>query len=142
MKKFLIPTLVVLSFFGGYLAGTSALNSFNVAEIEKAPQTQISIMIDDGAGNIQVFNEPFSTSSPNLFNLMQNLASKSAIKMTYKNYEGLGSLIQSLNGLENGSGGKYWQYWVNNQYGKVGAGNYKPSAGDSIEWKFIKQTNF
>ncbi|MCD6513113.1 MAG: DUF4430 domain-containing protein [Thermoplasmata archaeon] len=45
--------------------------------------------------------------------------------------------IESINGVKNGVDGKYWQYWINGEYGKVGASNQILCDGDIVEWKWI-----
>jgi hypothetical protein len=46
-----------------------------------------------------------------------------------------GPYVVSINGLDGGSSGKYWTFYVNGQMSSVGANDYATKAGDSIEWK-------
>jgi hypothetical protein len=47
-----------------------------------------------------------------------------------------GEYVDSINGLQGGTGGKYWTFYVNGQMAQVGAGTYQTKNGDRIEWKF------
>ena len=45
-------------------------------------------------------------------------------------------LIDSINNVENGEDGKYWQYYVNEDIPMIGADKYIVTNGDYIEWRF------
>jgi len=45
-------------------------------------------------------------------------------------------LVTSIDGLEGGDGGRWWQYWVNDAYGTVGADHAQLHDGDVVEWRF------
>ncbi len=49
----------------------------------------------------------------------------------------MGDLITQIGDRVNGTGGNYWQYWVNNNYASVGADSYIVKGRDVIEWKFM-----
>ena len=46
-----------------------------------------------------------------------------------------GPYVDSINGTQGGTNGKYWTFFVNGAEASVGAGSYTTKAGDSIEWK-------
>ena len=60
------------------------------------------------------------------------------VRLTTKEYSGLGVLVESLGGMSNGTNAKYWQYKVNGTMPQIGADQYKLKAGDSVEWYFAK----
>lgn len=68
----------------------------------------------------------------NLFDLV--LGTNLEIKT--EDFPPFGKMIVSINGFKNGEGGKYWQYLVNGKYAEVGASDYIPKPGDSIEWQY------
>lgn len=71
--------------------------------------------------------------------LLQRLnAQDSNLQLATKDYPGLGSLVESMNGMINGTDDKYWQYTVNNIMPQVGASAYQLKDGDIIEWRFEK----
>ncbi|OGY79293.1 MAG: hypothetical protein A3B74_00390 [Candidatus Kerfeldbacteria bacterium RIFCSPHIGHO2_02_FULL_42_14] len=48
----------------------------------------------------------------------------------------LGQLITTIGNKTNGTDGKYWLYYVNNEAAPVGAADYTIAANDVIEFKF------
>ncbi len=48
----------------------------------------------------------------------------------------IGKIVESIEGIKNGTDNKYWIYYVNGNEAKVGATEYKPAANDQIEWRF------
>jgi nickel-dependent lactate racemase len=52
---------------------------------------------------------------------------------------GMGVFINSIASSKN-TKDKWWQYWVNGEYAKVGVSNYRPSSGDVIEFKLTGET--
>ena len=58
-----------------------------------------------------------------------------SVKYTYYGqYDSI--LIDSIAGVVNGDGDNYWQYWLNGEYGMVGADKQPIADDDVIEWKF------
>lgn len=44
--------------------------------------------------------------------------------------------VDAIKGLRDGQGGLYWQYWVNGEYGDVGADQYVLEDDDHVVWRF------
>jgi hypothetical protein len=58
-----------------------------------------------------------------------------SVKYTYYGqYDSL--LVNSIAGIVNGESNSYWQYWLNGDYGQVGADKRRVADSDIIEWKF------
>ncbi len=47
-----------------------------------------------------------------------------------------GPYVDSINGVQGGTDGKYWAFYVNGTMAQVGADAYTTKTGDKIEWKF------
>lgn len=47
-----------------------------------------------------------------------------------------GSIVESINGIKNGTGNKYWSFYVDGQIPNKGAGKYITKGGEEIVWKF------
>ena len=45
-------------------------------------------------------------------------------------------LVDSINGTRNGQGGLWWLYWVDGEYGTVGADRRALADGDEVLWAF------
>ena len=52
-----------------------------------------------------------------------------------KDYD-FGTLVESIDGVKNGSDNKYWILYVNGKQASVGAGAYTIQNNDLIEWRF------
>jgi 4-amino-4-deoxy-L-arabinose transferase-like glycosyltransferase len=44
--------------------------------------------------------------------------------------------ITGIHDIENGDNGRYWQYYVNEQFADVGCSNYYLNDNDVVEWRF------
>jgi len=55
-------------------------------------------------------------------------------KKYWKGYKSF--LIEAINGIENGEGDRYWQYYVNGKFADVGCSNYFLHDNDVVEWRF------
>lgn len=49
-----------------------------------------------------------------------------------------GVYVSGINGTRGGTGGNYWDYYVNGKQAAVGAGSYVMHGGEAIQWKFEK----
>ena len=47
-----------------------------------------------------------------------------------------GPYVDAIDGVQGGTSGKYWTFYVNGKQATVGAGAYVTKNGDKIEWKF------
>lgn len=69
--------------------------------------------------------------------LLQSLHTEDPqLALTTKEYSGLGVLIESMHGLKNGTGQKYWQFKVNGVMPQIGADKLILKGGDTVEWYF------
>ncbi len=68
--------------------------------------------------------------------LLKLVAEEEKIPLEEKTYAGLGTLVEAIGTLKNGTGGKYWTYTVNNAFAPVGADSYILKNDDAIAWEF------
>lgn len=101
-----------------------------------APSTSFTLILDLTSGQ-KSLQEEFNVGA-NLFDILKAVAVAEGIEIKFKEYQGMGFLVDSIGGDKNGTGGKYWQFWINGKYATVGASSYKVQPGDVIEWKFTK----
>ncbi len=52
----------------------------------------------------------------------------------WRGYDSL--FVKSINNIENGEDGNYWQYYVNGEYAQVGCSLYHLHNNDIVEWRF------
>lgn len=64
----------------------------------------------------------------------------SQVTLEVKKYSGLGSLVENIGELHNGTDNKYWQYTVNDVMPQIGADKFTLSNGDQIKWFFNTST--
>jgi hypothetical protein len=73
-----------------------------------------------------------------VYQALQSAGEKGNFKLSVKDYGGeLGVFVEAIDG-QKGKSDAWWQYWVNNAYGEIGASNAKINPGDAIEWKLVK----
>lgn len=138
-----------LSIFGGlilvlagFLLGLSVATTEPIATQESinspelASQKTVSILIDTGSdisGWQKLTLEPGDT----VFSLLTRLdANQESLTVESQDFKDLGVMIKSINKVQNGQKGEYWQYWVNNQYATMAADKQPVLPGDVIMWKF------
>lgn len=110
------------------------------SETNKAPY--ITLQIDFGDATL---NENFQFSirefqNQDLWSIMKQALSEKNITLKYQDYKGdLGIFITQIGEQKNGNEGRYWQYWANGEYGKIGVSNYKIKPGDIVQWRFVSE---
>jgi hypothetical protein len=95
----------------------------------------VTTIIDLDTKRITSFTRDASATASAL-TLLEEVATRQNLLLVTKQYS-FGTLVESIGGLKN-SPVKAWIYFVNDRSANVGADSYKPSSGDTIEWKYIK----
>ena len=131
-----IGALIIGLIFGAFIVRPPHTANSHLAPASTAT-TGVSVMLDYNNGTISTYSNLQIAENETLFQLMQHIAAQHNIPFAYKNYSGLGALITQIGADTNGTGGRYWQYLVNNTLSSVGASSYIPRTNDVIEWKFI-----
>jgi len=83
------------------------------------------------------YHLPFTNTS--VWQAMQSVLVENDVFLDYQTYGELGVFITQIGEKKNGQDGKYWQYFINDQYAQVGASNYILKPGDIVEWKFTNE---
>ncbi len=60
---------------------------------------------------------------------------KSNATVETQNYEGIGEMVTSINGMPSNAD-NYWLYYVNGEPGQVGADAYVTKSSDTITWRY------
>lgn len=111
-------------------SGATSIDALLVGQAE----ISVDLTIDYGNGDIQVFPGEAVRRGATIIELLENLEKQEGITIEKRNFPGLGVFIEAIHGVHN-TNNSYWQYWVNGEYAKVGAGQYKLRDGDEILWK-------
>ena len=113
-------------------------NNFPATDImsEQNSDNQISLIIDNGDGNLITFNIKFNQGDT-VFDILKRGTEDFGIDLKTQNYD-IGILVQAIGNLENGKDEKYWLYYVNGEMPMVSADKNDVESGDKIEFKFEK----
>ncbi|MBD3406694.1 MAG: DUF4430 domain-containing protein [Candidatus Lokiarchaeota archaeon] len=123
MKKILHLLVVVL-----LLCPTSVSTSISASEYNQAA-LGITLQVDFGNGTLRTFND---LSSDTVLNLTE-----SVLPVEYE-WEGNLVFVTAIDGVSQSSQeGKWWQYWINGEYGSIAANKYILDDYDTVEWKLV-----
>jgi hypothetical protein len=96
---------------------------------------RVGLVVDGGAWSIEYTS--LATTNNTAFSLLQEAGDRLGFGVGYQVYEiPEGVLVTSINGSLNGMGGRYWQYWVNDAYGRVAADRMPLADEDTVTWRF------
>lgn len=141
-KIIIIITVFIFGFAIGqrYVIAPSQKANLSTNNQQTQEEKTANLMLDFGNGDIKAFNNIVIKDGATTFELVKEITSENNIEFGYKDYGGdLGVLVESIGEKKNNfDAGYYWQYWVNNDYAKVGAGVYKLKNNDIVEWKYTK----
>ncbi len=123
--------LVVLCFTG------TAMRVPQKSELwfEKSDQTSVQIVItgDDWTINDNLIAYKGDTA----FSILERCSEKNGFPINATYYAQFDStLVNSIKNDVGGTTGKYWQYYVNDELGDVGADKYTVTNGDLLRWSF------
>lgn len=128
---FIALTLLIL------VLGFLNFNSAEAPEVLELPDNDISVSLK--IGNRFQDNEYTISQGDTVLDALAVLdALDPELKLTTEYYEGLGALITSMYGLENGTDGNYWQYEVNEVMPQIGASAYELQDNDTVYWQFTE----
>ena len=140
--KKLIVLLIILVLFTGSIS-VHAKNK-KVVKIKTIPQTSLSRTVkkEEISGiniSLSVLGNNYQTkvkSGSTVYDTMINLQNTKENNFSFvsKNYSGLGSFIEEINGVK-GIPGKYWLYYLNGKKASLGVSKNILKNGDKIEWK-------
>lgn len=98
-------------------------------------QERVLYAINKGEGDVVSYQIILSENST-VFSLLEELAKREKFKIEFTIYKEMGVLVESIDGVRNGTDNKYWQYWVNGELPMVAADKKEIKEGDKVEWKF------
>lgn len=125
-------TILVVSIVGLLFLGNYFVKQSSVKEIQEP--IKVSLIIKTDNWNIEYKN--VSTKNNTVYKLLLECSKNLNFTVKSKYWKVYNSVfIEEINGTKNG-GGKWWQYYVNGEYGKVGCDLKELKDGDLVAWKF------
>lgn len=144
MKLLAKIVIAVVIFVAGFYVGTQqALSPSNgsqeISQPAEKEEIGVNLMLDFGNGQVRTFSGVMLLKEATVFDLLEKITSENNLKLGFKDYGELGAFIESIGDITNDTkGDRFWQFWVNNEYGQIGSSNYHLKDGDIVEWKFIR----
>jgi len=140
VNKKLINNLLLVVIFIFVLVATG-ITLFNTGIITtKFPDRiietiNVTLVIDYGDDNFETFN--FETSNLTVFSVLKHASEKYKFPIEVKYFGQYQShYVYSINNKSEGIDNKFWQYYINENYGTIGADLQPVNDNDYIEWKF------
>ncbi|MFH1462579.1 MAG: DUF4430 domain-containing protein [bacterium] len=145
MKKINIFLIIITGIIiGGYAVFSDQVKEFfNQTEAEPFKESieekavLAILVIDNGEGLPQTFEEAELEEGITAFGLLERKAEEMDIVLKTKTYD-MGIFIEAIGDKENGEDEKYWMYYVNNEMPMVAADKQELSSGDRVEFRFEK----
>jgi hypothetical protein len=103
--------------------------------LEEIVERRVSYIINKGEGQVLEYNIT-SYEGATVFSLLDELSQNKDFEMSFTIYPEMGVLVESIDSVKNGTDGKYWQYWVNDELPMLAADKMQIQGGDTVEWKF------
>ncbi len=98
---------------------------------------KVNVRIESGVKKTNYIGSISVPQGSSVFDALATLQKKKQITLTSQSYGSLGKLVESINGVKNGKG-KYWKFWVNNAFSRVGASTYLLKDKDNVLWRYDK----
>lgn len=131
--RFVTLVLILLVVGGLFIYLPSTVSNTSTTQVQRGGT--ISITIPNVYLNQEIAIKPNETALALLERIDKEVPK---LQLATKEYAGMGTLVEAMGGLRNGTDDKYWSYYVNGQMAQVGAGAYLLKDTDKVEWKFAK----
>ena len=128
MNKNKKTVLIVLVIFLLYLGATLALQP-KIKSVLRVKEAAQPTPVSENPERVAYDCQPGQT----VFDLLQ----KNAGGVEVKEYP-FGNLVTTIKGLQGGTDGKFWTYFVDGQSATVSADSYQCQNSEKVEWKFEK----
>jgi hypothetical protein len=140
-KPYIIVTAVI---YAVLISGVFYYSAVIKPKLGQTPVERGLISKEGAAPRIRIsqkilHNATESASNPENLDIRDGETALELIKRTHptetKDYD-FGTLVESIDGVKNGTDNKYWILYINGKQATVGAGAYTIQKNDAIEWRF------
>ena len=144
-KKVFIVLSVALVFVTGFNLGGQGMKtetySVSLREESENENAKITFVVNKLDKKALIVENVDFEEGESLFSVFERALQTKGIEFSYKDYGGsMGVFITSVASTSS-KGDKWWQYFLNGKYANVGISNYKPKAGDVIEFRLTNEQN-
>jgi hypothetical protein len=128
--------ILFVAVLAGAIAGLyGAIQASQPSPVGRSEVHSIRLNVNAGEWSIRYTSEV--TANNTVFAILIEASNRLGFRVEFQRYEiPSGVLVLAINGSENGSEGRYWQYWVNDVYGRVAADLHELHDEDNVEWRF------
>ena len=135
-KRLIILLGIGIILISGLLLLSKDLKTNPLNEREENNEGGVSLVINYGNGTTSSF-EGKITQGMTAFDLLREKAAGANLTLKTKSYD-MGIFVEAIGDKENGQGGNYWLYYVNNESPNVASDKKEIKAGDKVEFRFEK----
>jgi len=115
---------------------TASISLERTGRVAGVSQAVATIGVNEGNGKILSYDQPIDDQMT-VLDLLQVSMQRNLVTVQTKKYD-FGTLVDSIDGVVNGTDGKYWIYEVNGESPTIAADQYIVQPGDIVEFKFTK----
>lgn len=133
-KRIGIIFIILISVFGLGVSFGYVLKPATESTTLGDSEIVTNVTIDYGNGDIQAFPSEVLLEGSSALDQLKAIERRHGILIESRTFPGIGIFIEGIHGVRN-TNVSYWQYWVNGEYAKIGAGQYMLKDGDIVLWK-------
>lgn len=141
MKTIKFLLIAIIFFAAGFFVSQSyqtPVVSKPTSDSQQQQLTGITQVLQFAENDIREIQNLTAVAGETVLDLLTRVVQENNFEFKTKDYGDLGILVTQIGDKVNGQDNRYWQYWVNGEQVMVGAGKYKLSGGERIEWKFVE----
>jgi hypothetical protein len=126
-------SIIVIAIFGIGLASTGIITTEPVKINTDTIST--TLIIDFGKNNVDTYTLELSNAT--VYSALIQASNQYGFEVESEYYDNYRShYINSINNVKEGDDNKFWQYYINGDYGIVGADLQVLKNHDTVEWKY------
>ncbi len=98
----------------------------------------VSFLLDDGEKISGWNNVVVSASESTVLGALKAVAAKEKLVLDVDTSSSMGAFVKQIGKQKNGTGQRYWQYWVNGAQPLIAADKLQLKGGEAVFWTFRK----
>ena len=126
-------SIIVIALFGIGLASTGIISTEPIKI--KSDEISTTLIIDYGNNNVDTYTLILSNAT--VYSALIQASNQYGFEVEAEYYDNYQShYINSISNVKEGKDNKFWQYYLNNEYGTVGSDLQPLKDNDIVEWKY------